>query len=62
MNPCGKMHFASQADAKTFVRWGQGGGRDLKLRPYRCPGCGGWHLTHYTKVEQRRLSKRSGRR
>ena len=47
---CGrqKMLFKSEAKAKGFIKWN---GRDLpfggdRLRPYYCPACCGWHISH----------------
>ena len=40
-----KKRYASEADAKDAIRsCERHGSRDLHC--YRCPYCGGWHLTH----------------
>lgn len=47
---CGrvKMLFVSEKKAQGFILWN---GRELpfggdRLRPYFCPACGGWHVSH----------------
>jgi hypothetical protein len=62
---CGKLAFTSRAHAKEHARGiskaprtqeGRGGAR--MTRPYRCDGCGLWHLTSQTKREQRQKGRR----
>lgn len=48
---CGrkKMLFETEAKAQTFIRF-NGGEIDSHgntLRPYFCPGCGGWHISSH---------------
>lgn len=51
---CGKIGFASQAEAKRFARQSSRQSKvPGRLYPYRC-ACGDWHLTHYSPQEQRR--------
>lgn len=48
---CGKakMLFESEKKAKRFIEWN---GEELpyggdSLRPYYCPACCGWHISHH---------------
>lgn len=47
---CGrpKMLFESEREAERFIKWNSD---DIKhgekLRPYYCPACCGWHITHH---------------
>lgn len=47
VNGCrGKVPYASRGEAKTVIRQvGSHPGGAKNLRPYRCVGCGEWHLT-----------------
>ena len=47
---CGraKMLFETEEKAQRFIEWN---GRDMpfggdRLRPYYCPACCGWHISH----------------
>ena len=43
-----KMLFESEKKAKNFIKW-NGENIDThggELRPYYCPACCGWHITH----------------
>lgn len=48
----GKRRYANLKDAKTTANHRTRGrqkrrqNRPTFLRPYPCPQCGGWHLTH----------------
>lgn len=61
---CGKLRFASSAEAKRFARQKGFRGESSRKPPtnaYQCshPECAGaWHLTSIGKVEQRRRGYR----
>lgn len=55
---CGrpKMLFESMEKAQRFIEWN---GNDLpyggeSLRPYHCPACCGWHISHREYRERKR--------
>jgi hypothetical protein len=52
--PTGKKRYASKYAAKVALRRQQGheGSDNPSRKAYRCPDCGGWHLT--TRPELRR--------
>ena len=42
-----KMLFESKAKAQRFIDFnGQGIKHGERLRPYFCPACCGWHISH----------------
>lgn len=46
---CGKqkMLFESEAKANNFIKWNKDEIENGdKLRPYYCPACCGWHISH----------------
>jgi hypothetical protein len=61
---CGKMRFASRAEAKAWAREAKRSGSGDQ-RPYLCQfgECGCWHLTsRYTARDSRRIAKAKARR
>lgn len=47
---CGKWGYHTRADAKKALRRHRGKGFDRRVRPYKCPDCGFFHLGHMPGV------------
>ena len=58
-----KNRYESEAEAIVAADYAIQA-RGVDLRPYKCRGCGGWHLTSapQQKDSSRRRGKRRGRR
>ncbi|MGM9804381.1 MAG: hypothetical protein ACI308_09425 [Muribaculaceae bacterium] len=41
-----KLVFASEQDAKRFIKQKHNKATNVHLVPYFCPTCNAWHLTH----------------
>lgn len=41
----GKHRYATMAEARKAMKGLKD--RHKRIKPYRCPDCSGWHMTHY---------------
>lgn len=48
---CGKAKvlFATQDQAQRYIKAKRNSANSTRLKPYYCPACQGWHLTHHTR-------------
>lgn len=59
MSQCNKIPFKTKVDANHHIRYGiRNNNNGAKLRPYRCPDCGLWHMTSQSASDAKRVRRK----